>query len=148
VGRFFGVSQENIKKALEEYNPSNSRSQLIIKGTNKIILDAYNANPSSMKLAIENFSNLKADNKVLILGAMAELGPASMDEHKMIVDLLKNFMWKEVILVGGDFVKFDHPYMKFTSSSDAKIWLQQQQFENTYFLVKGSRSMQMEKVLD
>jgi len=148
VGRFFKVNDKKITTALENYSPSNSRSQLIVKGTNKIILDAYNANPSSMKLAIENFAKLNADNKILMLGAMAELGRDSINEHKGIVDLLKNFNWKEVILVGGDFLKFDHPYRKFSSSADAKTWLQQQQFENAYLLIKGSRSMQMEKVLD
>ncbi|MES1218690.1 MAG: Mur ligase family protein, partial [Bacteroidota bacterium] len=148
VGKFFNVEETKIKDTLEKYTPSNSRSQLIEKGTNKIILDAYNANPSSMKLAIENFAKLNAGNKVLMLGAMAELGAESVNEHKLIVDVINNYKWESVVLVGGDFLKFDHPYLKFNSSADAKTWLQQQQFENAYLLVKGSRSMQMEKVLD
>ena len=78
VGKYFNVPEQNIKDAIENYTPSNSRSQLVEKGTNKIILDAYNANPSSMKLAIENFARLHADNKVLMLGGMAELGEESL----------------------------------------------------------------------
>jgi UDP-N-acetylmuramoyl-tripeptide--D-alanyl-D-alanine ligase len=148
VGKYFNVTEKNIKAAIESYIPSNSRSQLIQKGSNKIILDAYNANPSSMKLSIENFANLPGSGKVLMLGGMAELGKESLMEHKNIIDLIKKFPWKYVVLVGGDFLKIEHPYLKFESSQKAKEWLQQQHFENTYFLIKGSRSIQMEKVLD
>lgn len=148
VGKQFGIADDKIKSAIENYSPSNSRSQLIEKGTNKIILDAYNANPSSMKLAIENFAKLKSDNKVLLLGAMAELGADSIEEHKTIVAQLQQTNWKEVILVGGDFLKLDNPYQTFENSLKAKDWLQQQHFENTYLLIKGSRSTQMEKVLE
>lgn len=148
VGKYFKVPDDNIKAAIENYSPSNSRSQLIHKGTNTIILDAYNANPSSMKPAIENFAHLAADNKVLVLGGMAELGDESILEHKAIVDLIKNYQWKNVVLVGGDFLKFDHPFIKFNTSVEAKDWLKKQRFENTHFLIKGSRSMQMEKVLE
>ena len=147
VGNFFGVNASAIKKSIEEYTPSNSRSQLIQRGSNKIILDAYNANPSSMKVAINNFANLHANDKVLMLGAMAELGEQSLEEHKAIVEQLKQSKWREVILVGGDFLKVDHPYRSFENSARAKEWFQQQKFEDTYFLIKGSRSMQMEKVL-
>jgi UDP-N-acetylmuramoyl-tripeptide--D-alanyl-D-alanine ligase len=148
VGKYFKVPDDKIKAAIENYSPSNSRSQLVEIGTNTIILDAYNANPSSMKLAIENFAGLGAANKVLLLGAMAELGDESPDEHKAIVDLIKKHNWKNVVLVGGDFLKVDHPFLKFSNAVDAKDWFQQQHFENTYFLIKGSRSMQMEKMLD
>ncbi|MEI9945546.1 MAG: UDP-N-acetylmuramoyl-tripeptide--D-alanyl-D-alanine ligase [Chitinophagaceae bacterium] len=147
VGKFFKVSEQKIKAAIENYVPSNSRSQLMEKGSNKIILDAYNANPSSMKLAIENFSKLKSDNKVLMLGAMAELGEESLDEHQAIVDLIKQYNWKQVALVGGDFLKIKHPYLQFENATQTKEWLQQQHFENAHLLIKGSRSMQMEKVL-
>lgn len=148
VGSYFKVSDTAIKNAIEKYSPSNSRSQLITRGSNQIILDAYNANPSSMKLAIENFAKLQANAKVLMLGGMMELGPGSIDEHKAIVQLIGEYPWKEVVLVGGDFLKFDHPYLKFNNSTEAKDWLQQQHFEQTHFLIKGSRSMQMEKVLN
>ena len=148
VGEFFEVPDVMITSSIENYIPSNSRSQLIDKASNKIILDAYNANPSSMKLAIENFANKNAENKILMLGAMAELGNASLYEHKEIIDLINKFKWKEVVLVGGDFLKFSHPFLSFENSLQAKEWFQQQHFQNSYILVKGSRSMQMEKVLE
>lgn len=148
VGKYFGVSDEKIKSSLENYSPSNSRSQLVEKGSNKIILDAYNANPSSMKLAIENFANIHAANKVLMLGAMAELGEESENEHKSLVELIKKNNWTHVVLVGGDFLKTEHPFISFANAMEAKQWLQQQRFENTHLLIKGSRSMKMEKVLE
>jgi len=95
VGKHFNVPDIRIKDALENYRPSNSRSQLVEKGTNKIILDAYNANPSSMKAAIENFATMQVPNKILLLGAMMELGNESIDEHKALINLLeKIFMEK------------------------------------------------------
>ena len=148
IGKHFGITDDKIKASIENYQPSNSRSQLLKKGSNTIILDAYNANPSSMKLAIENFAALKAENKVLMLGAMAELGNESINEHKTIVDVIKKTNWKEVVLVGGDFLVFPHPFLALPSSTDAKQWLQQQNFEDTHFLIKGSRSIRMEKVLE
>ena len=148
VGKYFNVPANKIKEAIENYSPSNSRSQLIEKDTNKIILDAYNANPSSMKLAIENFSRLPADNKVLMLGGMAELGEESLAEHISIIDLIKQSNWKAVVLVGGDFLQIQHPYYSFTNAIEAKAWLQAQHFENTHLLIKGSRSMKMEMVLE
>ena len=148
VGKHFNVPDEKIKAALENYIPSNSRSQLIEKAGNKIILDAYNANPSSMKLAIENIAKLDADNKVLLLGGMMEMGDSSMEEHQAIIDLLGKYNWKAVVLVGGDFDKINHPYINFKNSIAAGEWLKQQQFSNVTMLVKGSRSMQMEKVLE
>jgi UDP-N-acetylmuramoyl-tripeptide--D-alanyl-D-alanine ligase len=148
VGAYFGLTSEKIKTAIRDYIPSNSRSQLLEKGTNRIILDAYNANPSSMKLAIENFARMQAANKVLMLGAMAELGSDSMDEHKIIVDLIRQYKWKQVVLTGGDFLKIEHPYLAFETSELAAEWFRQQQFSNTYLLIKGSRSTQMEKVLE
>ena len=148
VGDTFEVPEEKIKSAIENYEPTNSRSQLIEKDSNKIILDAYNANPSSMRLAIENFAKLKAPKKVLMLGAMAELGSESLQEHIMIIDLIKQNDWDQVALVGGDFVKVEHPYQSFENSALAKSWFQQQGFKNSYILIKGSRSMQMEKLLE
>lgn len=148
VGNYFKVAPENIKTAIENYSPSNSRSQLIETNSNKIILDAYNANPTSMRAAIENLAKFHAENKILILGGMAELGADSLQEHKNIVDLIGSYQWKDVVLVGGDFIKLNHPYRSFENSTQAKEWFQQQKFHDTYFLIKGSRSMQMEKVLE
>ena len=147
VGKFFEVPEDKIKAAIENYTPSNSRSQLIEKDSNKIILDAYNANPSSMKLAIENFAKKNSENKILMLGAMAELGKQSLQEHQGIIDLIKKYSWKEVVLVGGDFLNLSHPFLSFENSLQAKEWFSKQQFQNSYILVKGSRSMQMEKIL-
>jgi len=146
IGKYFNVTDAKIKFAIENYTPSNSRSQLIQKGDNKIILDAYNANPSSMKLAIENFSKIPGD-KVLILGSMAELGKESEKEHQALVEQIADHKWKEVILVGNEFEKISHSFHQFKNSEEVKNWMQQQRFKNTNILIKGSRSMQMEKAL-
>lgn len=147
IGKHFHVSDEKIKAAIESYVPSNSRSQLIERDSNKIILDAYNANPTSMKAAIENFAKIHAENKVLLLGGMMELGKESIAEHESIVNLIDQYNWKDVVLVGGDFNKFEHGYIYFENSKEAADWFHQQFYENTYILVKGSRSMQMERLL-
>jgi UDP-N-acetylmuramoyl-tripeptide--D-alanyl-D-alanine ligase len=148
VGKHFGVPDEKIKSAIEQYIPGNSRSQLIQKDTNNIILDAYNANPTSMKAAIENFAGIDAPKKVLLLGGMMELGEESLAEHESIVQLIEQYHWHAVVLVGGDFKNVKHPFTYFNNSTEAREWLKQQQFEHTSLLVKGSRSMQMEKVLE
>ena len=148
VGKYFNVTDEKIKMALENYIPSNSRSQLLHKGTNKIILDAYNANPTSMKAAIENLAKIEGNEKILLLGGMMELGKESIAEHAAIIDLISSYEWKAVVLVGGDFNKINHPYLFFNSSTEANNWLGKQHFENSILLVKGSRCMQMEKVLE
>ena len=147
VGKFFKVPETKIKSAIESYIPSNSRSQLIYRGSTKIILDAYNANPSSMKLAVENFSKIPG-NKVLILGSMAELGNDSVKEHTALIDQIKNLGLKEVVLVGNEFQKIHHPFLQFKNSEEAKNWFKQQKIENTSILIKGSRSMQMEKTIE
>ncbi len=147
VGNHFQVNPEKIKSAIEAYEPSNSRSQLIVRGTNRIILDAYNANPTSMRAAIENFANLNADNKFLVLGAMAELGHESKAEHQGILDLIGQYKWKDVVLVGGDFLKLKSSFRVFENVDQAKDWFEKTGVSNSYFLIKGSRSMQMEKVL-
>ncbi len=148
VGKKFGVSDEKIKTAIEAYAPSNSRSQLVQKGPNKIILDAYNANPSSMKAAVENFARAEGGNKILVLGAMAELGAESLNEHKSLITEIEKHSWKDVLLVGGDFLRSEHPFLSFTTPDEAGEWLQAQNIRDAYLLIKGSRSMQMEKVLN
>lgn len=148
AGNFFNVSDDKIKHALENYTPSNSRSQLVEKGTNKIILDAYNANPTSMKAAIENFASMDGTKKILLLGGMMELGEESIEEHKGIIELIGKYNWQHVVLVGGDYKKITHPYLYFDDSLQAKKWLTSQHFEHTQLLIKGSRSMKMERVLE
>ena len=148
VGKYFDIPFTKIKSAIEDYVPSNSRSQLIENGTNRIILDAYNANPSSMKLAIENFAKLQSSNKILMLGGMMELGEESVAEHHAIIDLINQYNWKKVVLVGGDFSKISHHHLYFENSSIAADWFAEQDFTDSNILVKGSRSMKMEKVLE
>lgn len=148
VGKKFGVSDEKTGAAIEAYAPSNSRSQWVQKGGNKIILDAYNANPSSMKAAVENFARAEGANKVLVLGAMAELGAESLTEHKALIAEIEKHPWKDVLLVGGDFLRSGHPFLSFAAPDEAGAWLQAQNIRDAFLLIKGSRSMQMEKVLN
>ncbi|HET7116252.1 MAG TPA: UDP-N-acetylmuramoyl-tripeptide--D-alanyl-D-alanine ligase [Hanamia sp.] len=148
VGNYFKVENEKIKSAIENYSPSNSRSQLIQKNSNTIILDAYNANPGSMKAAIENFANLKSDKKVLLLGSMMELGDESEKEHATIVSLIDQHKWYAVVLVGKNFKEIKSNYINCENSLQAKDWLKNAHLHNAQILIKGSRSMQMEKVLE
>ncbi|MBT9485687.1 UDP-N-acetylmuramoyl-tripeptide--D-alanyl-D-alanine ligase [Sediminibacterium sp.] len=155
IGKYFGVPDQKIISAIEGYAPSNSRSQLMEVGTNQIILDAYNANPSSMKVAIENFAKLKADRKIVLLGGMMELGEDSIAEHQALVEQLVALGFEEVVLVGGDFA-FAHasttqiqttPFTYLPNAQAAREWLQQLNPQHSYILVKGSRSINMENVL-
>jgi UDP-N-acetylmuramoyl-tripeptide--D-alanyl-D-alanine ligase len=147
IGKYFNVPDEKIKSAIEDYLPSNSRSQLVEIGSNKIILDAYNANPSSMKVAIENFTHIHSADKVLVLGGMMELGDESIAEHENLIKLIEQYNFKSVFIVGGDFKKLHQPYRYFDTAEEAAWHIKQQNFKNSYFLIKGSRSMQMENVL-
>jgi UDP-N-acetylmuramoyl-tripeptide--D-alanyl-D-alanine ligase len=148
VGSYFSVEENAIIDAIENYNPSNSRSQMVQKGSNQLILDAYNANPTSMRAAIENFTRQHQDNKMILIGGMMELGDESLAEHAEIISLLQQFDWKDVILVGGDFAKVPHPFRFFNTSVEAAAWLKANPVKHSFILVKGSRSMQMEKVMD
>lgn len=148
VGKTFAVSDENIKTALEAYLPSNSRSQLVHFGSNSIILDAYNANPSSMKVAIENFANMPGSNKILMLGGMMELGTESNLEHINMVNLIKQFSWENVVLVGNQYQEIHEGFTFFTNVMEASEWFKSMCFENKQILIKGSRSIQMEKILE
>ena len=148
IGNYFGVPPTKIQSAIESYTPSNSRSQWINWGTNQVILDAYNANPSSMKVAIENFAQLPESAKILMLGAMMELGETSVAEHQALLNQIQQYPWEEVVLVGGDFSNLSHPYHYFTDSNLAKEWLRSKNPQNVQILLKGSRSMKMEKVIE
>lgn len=148
VGRYFHVSDEKIKQAIEEFAPSNSRSQLLKKDGNQFILDAYNANPGSMKAAIENFAAMQGDQKILILGDMKELGTDTQKEHEELIDLIKNYSWKAVALTGPVFSGISHPYNSFENSQQTREWFQDHKFSDALILIKGSRSMQMEKVIE
>ncbi len=148
IGRYFGVDESAIKSAIQSYIPSNSRSQLLKKNGNTFILDAYNANPSSMKLAIENFAAMPGQNKVLMIGAMMELGEVSDLEHRAILDLIALYPWAAVVLVGKPYENLHGSYHYFDNSIEAAAWFKNQNFTDHQFLVKGSRSMKMEKVIE
>jgi UDP-N-acetylmuramoyl-tripeptide--D-alanyl-D-alanine ligase len=150
IGKHFGVPENKMVAAIEAYAPSNSRSQLITKGTNTIILDAYNANPSSMKVAIENFAKLAGQNKIVMLGAMMELGDHSNAEHLALLQLIASYSFTHVVLVGDDFLAHQNAlpqFIYFKNTQEAKAWLAEQNPTHAQLLIKGSRSMQMESVL-
>jgi UDP-N-acetylmuramoyl-tripeptide--D-alanyl-D-alanine ligase len=147
IGLYFKVPEQKIKAAIENYTPNNSRSQLVKWNNNDVILDAYNANPSSMKVAIDNFANIPSTQKIVCLGGMKELGADSIQEHQDLINYLQKFDWKQVVLVGGDFKACSHPYLYFDETQDAQKWLLEQQFHQHHILIKGSRGIQMEKIM-
>ncbi len=148
IAKYFDITDENFKGAISNYIPSNNRSQLIEKNGIKIILDAYNANPSSMIPAIKSFAEADDESKILCLGAMAELGEESLKEHKNLVDFISNYNWTDVLLVGGDFIKLNSAFKKFDFVAEAGEYLQKSKLKETSILIKGSRTTQMEKILD
>lgn len=143
VGINFGVDRKKICAALEEYTPSNNRSQMTITEKNHLIVDAYNANPSSMQAALENFKLMQADNKMAILGAMRELGEVSAEEHQRIVDYLKTTDVKTVWLVGEEFKDIKCDYHKFNDVEEVKAAIKAQCPEGQYILIKGSNSTKL-----
>ena len=147
IGQYFNVPIEKIKNAIENYAPSNSRSQLTSWKNNQIILDAYNANPSSMKVAVENFAKLAAENKIICLGGMKELGDATFNEHQTLINQLQQTTWTKVILVGNEFKDCTHHYEYFDTVVAAKKWLSDQNFVQHTILIKGSRGIQMEQLI-
>jgi UDP-N-acetylmuramoyl-tripeptide--D-alanyl-D-alanine ligase len=147
IGQYFKVPNDKIKSAIENYIPTNSRSQLLIWQNNEVILDAYNANPSSMKLAVENFAKLNKENKIVCLGGMRELGVDTLIEHQMLIDQLKQTNWKNVLLVGSEFKACNHNYFYFDTALEAKVWIQTQQLNGYTILIKGSRGIQMEQLI-
>lgn len=148
VGMHFGVAETDMLAAIEAYAPSNSRSQLVERAGNRIILDAYNANPTSMTAAIQNLMQLSHPRKCVMLGGMMELGEDSLAEHAALVSLLRTHEWTEVCLVGGDFLKIDHPYRSFPDAQTAADWYRQHPIKESMILVKGSRSMRMELIAE
>ena len=147
IGAYFKVDSKDIKKAIENYIPTNNRSQIIYKDSSKIILDAYNANPSSMQLALENFNNLEEPHKTIILGDMFELGSTSLEEHQHIADLAISFNFNEVYLIGENFAKIKTP-KAITCISFEVFKSSFKNNTNSCFLIKGSRGMALERVLD
>jgi UDP-N-acetylmuramoyl-tripeptide--D-alanyl-D-alanine ligase len=144
LGLYFGVTPQQIVSAIEQYNPDNSRSQWMQKGTNQIILDAYNANPTSMKAAIENFAASPLANKILWIGGMKEMGAAEATEHTELVDLIGRYSWTDVILVGHEFAGLHGNYTWFRTSAEAAEYVQRHPVSNSSVLIKGSRGSRME----
>jgi UDP-N-acetylmuramoyl-tripeptide--D-alanyl-D-alanine ligase len=143
VGLNFGVEPADINSALEGYRPSNNRSQLTVTEKNRLVVDAYNANPSSMRAALENFQLMEGGPKMAILGMMGELGKSSRKEHQKIVDLLSTMNLDEVWLVGSEFQAIDSPYRQFDDVEAVKAALAAEPVEGRLILVKGSNSTRL-----
>ena len=143
VGINFGVDRKKICAALEDYVPSNNRSQMTVTEKNHLVVDAYNANPSSMMAALENFKLMQGDNKMAILGAMRELGEVSAEEHQRIVDYLKTTDVETVWLVGEEFNDTQCDYRKFKDVEEVKAAIAAEHPEGHYILIKGSNSTKL-----
>ena len=140
VGINFGVDRKKICAALEEYTPSNNRSQMTVTAKNHLVVDAYNANPTSMMAALENFSLMQAEKKMAILGQMGELGADSDKEHRLMINFLESAGYDEVWLVGDNFLDIPCPFRKFHDVEEVKTAIQEHCPEGYYILIKGSNS--------
>ena len=149
MGKYFNVELDSIKTAIEHYEPDNNRSQVITKNGHKIILDAYNANPTSMKAALESFKDLDAPAPILFLGDMFELGESAAEEHQHIAELTANLGFSKVMLIGENFYKTKNDFQKFLSFDDAKKYLQKHNLpQKSTLFIKGSRGMALERILE
>lgn len=148
IGGYFGVETDAIKQAIEDYRPGLNRSQVEQRGNNTIIFDCYNANPSSMKAAIESFVSMEAENPMLILADMLEMGEHAEKEHREMLEFISNTGVSDVILIGPEFKKAkpDKNYLRFDSTSDAKTWLDAHAPQNRSILLKGSRGFKLEQL--
>jgi UDP-N-acetylmuramoyl-tripeptide--D-alanyl-D-alanine ligase len=149
VGAHFNIPFEAIRNAIERYVPNQNRSQIVKTKSNYIILDAYNANPTSMKMAIENFSLQEGDDKVLILGDMFELGKYAKEEHQNILDFAAENHFTNVYLIGTHFSNiYNKQYKSFKSTEDFIEWLKENPIKQKSILIKGSRGMELEQVAE
>ena len=150
IGTFFEVPANDICDALSEYKPSNNRSQLTITKDNKLVVDAYNANPTSMRAALDNFRLIKESHKMCILGQMGELGEASEEEHQKVVDLLGECGFEKVWLVGENFAKTQHPadYQLFANVEEVKAAISSQKPQGYLILIKGSNSNKLVQTVE
>jgi len=147
IGHFFGLKNSQIKAGIEKYEPQNYRSQFTQTAKNKLIVDTYNANPTSMSAAINNFATLSGQAKVLILGGMKELGTDSAEEHASIVELIKNHQFEKVMLVGNEFGNSGSSYMHFADAAELMQYLRNYPLSNSIILIKGSRAIQLEQII-
>jgi UDP-N-acetylmuramoyl-tripeptide--D-alanyl-D-alanine ligase len=147
IGDYFGLEAEAIKNGIEKYTPQNNRSQLTVTAHNKLVVDAYNANPTSMGAAILNFAQMNVKAKTLILGDMLELGEQSKTEHQNIINLLQQNKFQNVLLVGNNFKTTNNSYPCFYEVSDLIGYLEEHPIRNEYVLIKGSRGIKLEKLL-
>ncbi|NQY09353.1 MAG: UDP-N-acetylmuramoyl-tripeptide--D-alanyl-D-alanine ligase [Flavobacteriales bacterium] len=150
IGQYFEVNFQSISKAISSYVPTNNRSQIVETATNRILLDAYNANPSSMNLSIHSFINQDSKEKYFFLGDMMELGQYSDAEHQNIVDLLVENNINNAVLIGNAFAKTNTPnhFNLFTNREEVIVWLKENPVSNGAILIKGSRSMKLEELVD
>lgn len=149
IGLHFGINITDIKTAIESFKPDNKRSQLIDQGYCKIILDAYNANPSSMQAALDNFTKGDVSDKVVILGDMFELGESSISEHQKLVDNIEQFSFHHIFLIGTRFYATQRKTaISFNTFEDFKNHFKKSDFQNQTVLIKGSRGMALERVLE
>ena len=146
IGRYFGVSDDDISSALASYLPHNNRSQLKETADNKLIVDAYNANPTSMMAALKNFRQVEAPHKMVILGDMKELGEASREEHQKVVDYLKECGFDRVVLVGPEFAAATHSYQTFQHVGEVLADIRMHKPQGYYILIKGSNSMKLSQL--
>lgn len=147
IGNYFKVSNEEIKNAIENYIPSNNRSEIIETNKNKIILDAYNANPTSIKAALKSFVEYKTDHKTIILGDMFELGEFSSIEHQKVVDFVSSANFDSVFFVGSNFSKTTSNHLKFKTLEALEKYLLNKPIKNSTILIKGSRGVALEKIV-
>jgi UDP-N-acetylmuramoyl-tripeptide--D-alanyl-D-alanine ligase len=149
LGKYFKVPAQKIKEAVEAYAPSNLRSQIIPKGSNTVIMDAYNANPTSMRNALLTFAAMGAAHRVAILGDMLELGEAALPEHQAILALALEKGFDQVILVGPIFGSLSRPAqaLHFPNQEELAAWLQAHPFSNANILLKGSRRIGLERLI-
>lgn len=143
IGIYFNVSGEDVSEALREYIPTNNRSQLEVTGSNKLIVDTYNANPTSMRAALENFRDMAVSPKMAILGDMRELGEVSGEEHQKVVDFLMENNISNVWLVGEEFGKTKCHYRKFADVDEVKAEIAAHKPEGYYILIKGSNGIKL-----
>ena len=149
IGGYFGIDKFEIKNAIENYTPTNNRSQIIEKESVKIILDAYNANPSSMEVALENFDLLTDSSKVLVLGDMFELGETTLEEHQFIANITEKMNVNSVYLIGETFNKTStKKASKYECFDDFIENINASRFKNSTLLIKGSRGMALERLLN